>query len=107
MDYKVGDKIIIPSLNDAEGEIIEIDEERAPDKYVIRFKDPMFSTCGYSLKDIDKNKKASIEIKDMNNPMDLLRIMIEEKKEIKNKQSIIKQCEDRLTTLFEEGKLGG
>ena len=48
-----------------------------------------------------------MEIKDMNNPMDLLRIMIEEKKEIKNKQSVIKQCEDRLTTLFEEGKLGG
>ena len=48
-----------------------------------------------------------MEIKDMNNPMNLLRIIIEEKKEIKNKQSVIKQCEDRLITLFEEGKLGG
>ena len=48
-----------------------------------------------------------MEIKDINDPNYLYRIIIEEKREIKNKQSVIKQCEDRLNVLFEEGKLGG
>ena len=48
-----------------------------------------------------------MEIKDMNDPCFLMRIILEEEKEIKTKQSTIKQCKDRLTELFEEGKLKG
>ena len=46
-----------------------------------------------------------MEIKDINDPMYLLRIIIEEEREIKNKQSVIKQCKDRLNVLFDEGRL--
>lgn len=46
-----------------------------------------------------------MEIKEINDPSFLIRTIILEEKEIKNKQSIIKQCKDRLTELFEQGKL--
>ena len=46
-----------------------------------------------------------MEIKDMNDPKELLRIVIEENREIKNKQSVIKQCKDRLEKMFDEGRI--
>ena len=48
-----------------------------------------------------------MEIKDMNDPYFLWRTITAEEKEIKIKQSMIKQCKDRLTELFEQGKLKG
>ena len=48
-----------------------------------------------------------MEIKEFNDAYFLMRTIIAEKKEIKTKQLTIKQCEDRLTELFEQGKLKG
>ena len=48
-----------------------------------------------------------MEIKEINDAYFLLRTIISEEKEIKIKQSTIKQCKDRLVELFDQGKLKG